>query len=168
MDSNKPTGLNEVYLRAAYADYPSCEVKNNFATMCRMFSYHYSQQTTSSQSQYSAKDLLGLFSKSVGIETIFFLPNYFRWTLLTHSSNISFANTTDALLDLMNYMFRLQNKGHIISEFKVTYFLTSYRNFWTTRLPYESLSFCTRFALFDKTKDWAGYAPAGVISGMAG
>lgn len=140
--------LNQAYQRAAYADYPHCEVRNNFATMCRMFTYHYNQlQKQQSDQRYSIKDLLGLFTKSLGIETIFFLPNYFRWTLLVQSSNISFANTTDALLDMMTYMFRLQNKE--VSEFKVSYFLTSYRNFWTTRLPYESLSFCTRFAMFE-------------------
>ena len=140
--------LNQAYQRAAYADYPHCEVRNNFATMCRMFTYHYNQlQKQQSDQRYSIKDLLGLFTKSLGIETIFFLPNYFRWTLLVQSSNISFANTTDALLDIMTYMFRLQNKE--VSEFKVSYFLTSYRNFWTTRLPYESLSFCSRFAMFE-------------------
>ena len=140
--------LNQAYQRAAYADYPHCEVRNNFATMCRMFTYHYNQlQKQQSDQRYSIKDLLGLFTKSLGIETIFFLPNYFRWTLLVQSSNISFANTTDALLDMMTYMFRLQNKE--VSEFKVSYFLTSYRNFWTTRLPYESLSFCSRFAMFE-------------------
>jgi len=144
--------LNQAYQRAAYADYPHCEVRNNFATMCRMFTYHYNQlQKQQSDQRYSSKDLLGLFTKSLGIETIFFLPNYFRWTLLVQSSNISFANTTDALLDMMNYMFRLRNKE--VSEFKVSYFLTSYRNFWTTRLPYESLSFCTRFAMFEWSKD---------------
>ena len=35
--------LNQAYQRAAYADYPHCEVRNNFATMCRMFTYHYNQ-----------------------------------------------------------------------------------------------------------------------------
>ena len=43
-------------------------------------------------------------------ETLFYLPNHLRQTILVNSSKISFANKDAALLDLMNVMFRI-NRG---------------------------------------------------------
>ena len=40
-------------------------------------------------------------------ETLFYLPNHLRQTILVNSSKLSFASKDAALLDLMNVMFRI-------------------------------------------------------------
>ena len=83
-----------------------------------------------------------------------------------NSNNISFAKTDAALLDLMNYMFRLNDRSRPATEFKISYFLSCYSKFWTSCLPYESLSFCSRMLIFDQTRKDLGTAFAGVLSGL--
>ena len=43
-------------------------------------------------------------------ESLFYLPNHLRQTILVNSSFMNFANRNNALLDLMNAMFRI-NQG---------------------------------------------------------
>lgn len=51
-----------------------------------------------------------IIGASAIFETIFYLPNHFRQSVLVNSSNLSFVNRNDALLDLMNVMFKI-NRG---------------------------------------------------------
>jgi len=68
------------------------------------------------------------------IETVFYLPNHFRQSILVNSNKISFANKDQALLDLMNIMFKLshthQANGGVIQEFKISNFFACYRPFF--------------------------------------
>jgi len=43
-------------------------------------------------------------------ETLFYLPNHFRQTILVNSSFMNFLSRDAALLDLMNVMFKI-NRG---------------------------------------------------------
>lgn len=112
--------------------------------------------------------IIGLFGSSLAIETIFYLPNHFRQTVLVNSNNISFVKSDAALLDLMNYMFHLNTNSEVIQEFRIAYFLRCYSHFWTSVLPYETLSFCSRSYLFSQMRDQIGYLPAGFIAGATG
>lgn len=107
-----------------------------------------------------------MLTSSIAIETIFYLPNHFRQTVLVNSNNISFAKSDVALLDLMNYMFKLNNRSRPISEFKISFFLSCYSHFWKTTLPYEAFSICGRMFLFEQTKKEIGIVPAGILSGI--
>ena len=53
-------------------------------------------------------------AKTVGVcalfESLFYLPNHLRQTILTNSSFMNFASKDAALLDLMNVMFNI-NRG---------------------------------------------------------
>lgn len=72
--------LKENYRRAAFADYESTgrtEIKNNFSTISRLLAGFYTQQSHSSENA-KIKNLMGLISSSLAIETIFYLPNHFR------------------------------------------------------------------------------------------
>ena len=64
-------------------------------------------------------------------ETLFYLPNHLRQTILINSSYMNFANRNDALLDLMNVMFRI-NRGvnAPIQEFRASNFFACYRPFF--------------------------------------
>ena len=44
------------------------------------------------------------------METVFYLPNHFRQTILVNSNSMSFVSKDAALLDLMNVMFKI-NRG---------------------------------------------------------
>lgn len=110
--------------------------------------------------------MFGLITSSFVIETIFYLPNHFRQTVLVNSNNISFAKADIALLDLMNYMFHLNDRNRAVSEFKISYFLACYRHFWTSTLPYETSSFCLRTVSFDYLRNDFGIIPAGILSGI--
>lgn len=83
------------------------------------------------------------------IETLFYLPNRFRLSLMLNTQNIAFTNSENALLSLMPYMFNQQNVAGDI-EFKVRYFLSSYNLFFASTLPYEALSFSLRLKMFEK------------------
>ena len=80
------------------------------------------------------------------IETLFYLPNHFRQALLVNSNTISFTKSSDALLDLMNMMFKINTQGH--TEFKLTHFFAVYRNFFSTTMLYESFSIAGRIKLY--------------------
>lgn len=161
--------LKENYKRAAFADYSSTgqqEIRNALSTTTRLLAkqYFYNENNKTSDSMLSHS--IKLLTASIGIETIFYLPNHFRQTVLVNSNNISFAKTDVALLDLMNYMFKLNDRSRPVSEFRISYFLSCYKHFWTTTLPYESISFCSRMLLFDYTKKELGILPAGILSGI--
>ena len=100
--------LKDSYRRAAYADYPQTQIKNKLATTCRMFAQNYSQQATNKDNLW-VKNGFGLVMSSLAIETIFYLPNHFRQTVMVNSNNISFVKADSALLDLMNYMLKLND-----------------------------------------------------------
>lgn len=69
----------------------------------------------------------------------------------------------------MNYMFRLNDRNKIVSEFKISYFLACYKHFWTSTLLYESGTFCVRTLSFDwmRQKE-VPIVPAGFVSGVLG
>lgn len=69
--------LRDNYRRAAYADYPKTEIKNKFATVCRLLCQQY-KTNDSSKDNIWAKNCFGLIVSSLAIETIFYLPNHFR------------------------------------------------------------------------------------------
>jgi hypothetical protein len=143
--------LKENYRRAAYADYPSqgtMELKNAFSTTSRIFAKKLFAKEETHKEKGLAAQCAGLLTSSIAIETIFYLPNHFRQTVLVNSNNISFAKSDVALLDLMNYMFKLNDRSRPISEFKISFFLSCYSQFWTSTLPYESLSICGRMLIF--------------------
>ena len=62
-------------------------------------------------------------------ETLFYLPNHLRQTILVNSNSLSFVSKDAALLDLINLMFKI-NKGvnAPIQEFRLANFspATSY------------------------------------------
>ena len=92
--------------------------------------------------------------KSIGacalFETLFYLPNHFRQTILVNSSKLSFVNTTEVLLDLMNIMFNINRGTNApIQEFRVFDFFAMYKPFFRATLPYECLSLSLRLMLFD-------------------
>ena len=76
----------------------------------------------------------GQMVHTVGIcglmETLFYLPNHLRQTILVNSSLMSFVSKDAALLDLMNVMFKI-NRGvnAPIQEFKLTNFFACYKPF---------------------------------------
>ena len=86
--------------------------------------------------------------------------------MLVNSNNISFIKADNALLDLMNYMFRLNDQNRPINEFKISNFLSCYRHFWTSTLLYESGTFITRTLVFDYLKKDLGISAAGFLSGV--
>ena len=92
--------------------------------------------------------------KTVGacalFETLFYLPNHFRQTILVNSSKLTFGNTSEVLLDLMNVMFNI-NRGvnTPVQEFRVLDFFACYKPFFGATLPYECLSLSLRLMLFD-------------------
>jgi hypothetical protein len=144
--------LKENYRRAAYADYPSegtMQIKNAFSTTSRLLTKRLFAKGETTRETGMFAQFATLLTSSLAIETIFYLPNHFRQTVLVNSNNISFAKSDVALLDLMNYMFKLNNRSKPISEFRISFFLSCYSNFWTTTLPYESLSICGRIMLFE-------------------
>lgn len=161
--------LKESYRRAAYADYPSegtMLVKNAFSTTSRLLTKRLFAKEEPMKNTGMLAQFAGLITSSLAIETIFYLPNHFRQTVLVNSNNISFAKSDVALLDLMNYMFKLNNRSKPVSEFRISFFLSCYSNFWTTTLPYESLSICGRMMLFENTKKELGIIPSGILSGL--
>lgn len=75
-----------------------------------------------------------MFAKTLGtcgvFETLFYLPNHLRQTILVNSNSISFADKNKALLDLMNVMFKInQGKNAPIQEFRLGNFFSCYRPF---------------------------------------
>lgn len=104
------------------------------------------------------------------VETIFHLPNYFRQTLLVNSNKISFVNRSDALLELMNYMFRLNSQSKPISDFKIKHFLKCYQGFFSSTLIYESIFLASRLQAFSFAKDnlFDNDLVAGAFSGLVG
>ena len=85
------------------------------------------------------------------LETIFYLPNHFRQTILVNSSFMSFASKDAALLDLMNVMFKI-NRGvnAPIQEFRLKNFYACYAPFFRMTLPYETLTLASRMTLFEQ------------------
>ena len=142
------------------------ELKNALSTTSRLFVKRLISEDANQQSTGFTKHLFGLLTSSLAIETIFYLPNHFRQTVLVNSNNISFAKSDVALLDLMNYMFKLNDRSRPISEFRISFFLSCYSKFWTGTLPYESLSICCRMLIFERTKSDLGTLSAGILSGL--
>lgn len=83
------------------------------------------------------------------IETMFYLPNRFRHTVMLNTHNIAYVNSESALLSLMSVMFNMQHQSDV-QEFKLRQFATCYRLFFACTLPYEALSITSRIALMDK------------------
>ena len=84
------------------------------------------------------------------METLFYLPNHLRQTILVNSNHVSFVSKDAALLDLMNVMFKI-NRGvnAPIQEFRLSNFFACYRPFVLQTLPYECLSLGLRLSLFE-------------------
>lgn len=82
------------------------------------------------------------------IETMFYLPNRFRHTVMLNTHNIAFVNSESTLLSLMSVMFNLQHQPDIM-EFKLKQFATCYRLFFACTLPYEALSVTSRIKLHE-------------------
>ena len=84
------------------------------------------------------------------METVFYLPNHFRQTILVNSNSMSFVSKDAALLDLMNVMFKI-NRGEnaAIQEFRLKNFYSMYKPFLSQTLPYECLSLGLRISLFE-------------------
>jgi hypothetical protein len=64
---------------------------------------------------------------------------------------VSFADTSEALLDLMNVMFRLENNVRM-QAFSIKNFFSAYRTFFKMTLPYEASFFFGRTKLFEKVQ----------------
>jgi len=82
-----------------------------------------------------------------------------------NSNLISFQRSSDALLDLMNFMFKLNDQSKPVQEFRLKNFIACYKNFFSTTLVYEAGTFCGRIKLFELLKDKFGIFGAGVLSG---
>lgn len=107
----------------------------------------------------------------MGSETLFYLPNHFRQTIMVNSNLISFAQPTQAVLDMMNVMFRLESSRNSGSQkFTLGNFFAIYRSFFTKTMPYEALSFYLRVMLYKQIKATYETSPysllAGPITGM--
>ena len=129
-----------------YTDFDSgCEVRNNFDTSLRMLlSSNFRKRNTQLDTPFST-----LLLYSAVVETLFYLPNRFSQTVMLNTHNISFATTENALLSLMSVMFNIQSKPDV-QEFKLRQFASCYRLFFTTTLPYETISLCARMKLFEE------------------
>ena len=97
-----------------------------------------------------AGQLIKSVSACAIFESLFYLPNHLRQTILVNSNFMSFANRDAALLDLMNVMFKI-NRGENapIQAFKLSNFFACYRPFFTQTLPYECISIGLRMTIFD-------------------
>jgi DNA-directed RNA polymerase len=52
------------------------------------------------------------------LEAIFYLPNYFRQSMLVHSSMVEFSSRNTGLLSMMDIMFKLEtNNAGAVKEF---------------------------------------------------
>ena len=92
-----------------------------------------------------------LFLASSVVETLFYLPNRFRQSIMLNTHNVAFTSSEGALLSLMSIIFNLQNK-HTIDEFKLKQFYSCYRLFFSSTLIYESMAVALRMKLFDFTQ----------------
>jgi len=90
-----------------------------------------------------------LLGTIVAAETVFYYPNHFRQIILVNSNHVSFADTSEALLDLMNVMFRLESNVRM-QAFSINNFFSSYRTFLKMTLPYETAFLFGRTKLFEK------------------
>ena len=107
-------------------------------------------QTDDGSFQSRIEKFLKITGSCMVIETIFYMPNSFRQTILVNSNHISFLKPNDALLDLMNIMFRIDvDKVAPIREFKAINFLSPYKTFFTSTLFYESILMSARMSAFD-------------------
>lgn len=88
-----------------YADYDQgCEVRNRrFDTVFRALLVQ-SREAKQTQIETPLSTLL-LYSSL--IETIFYLPNRFRQTVMLNTHNVAFTTSESALLSLMSIMFNL-------------------------------------------------------------
>ena len=108
------------------------------------------QKTESTDGSYQMEKFLKLIGASMAMETIFYMPNCFRQSVLVNSNHISFTKPNDALLDLMNVMFKIDKANAApIREFRVINFLAPYKTFFKTTLFYEGLSMGGRIYMFD-------------------
>ena len=131
-------------------------IKNNKATRSRLFVSELQQLLASREYNENGVNLQRLekFLKVVGacmvMETIFYMPNCFRQTILVNSNHISFVKPNDALLDLMNVMFRIdKDKAAPIREFRVINFLAPYKTFFNSTLFYEGIIMGSRMGIFE-------------------
>lgn len=71
---------------------------------------------------------------------------------MLNTSNVAFVSSENALLSLMSIMFNLQNKPDL--EFKIKQFLSCYKLFFTSTLPYEALSMTMRLKLYEEANKY--------------
>ena len=70
--------------------------------------------------------------------------------ILLNSNHVSFIKPNDALLDVMNIMFKIDaDKVAPIREFKAINFLSPYKTFFTSTLFYESILMSIRMCGFE-------------------
>lgn len=180
----------QLYYRCSYADYKpgsdpaTLRAKFALATRTRLMLLSL-QNVRSDQAGLSARDQevarqsltqlagfqrIGQFvAAACASETLFYLPNHFRQTVMLHSNLISFAQPQQALLDVMNTIFKLDSSRNAGSQkFSIGNFFACYRSFFRSTMPYEALSYCLRVKLHEKMKQDSRVAwVAGPAAGMA-
>lgn len=91
----------------------------------------------------------------MAIESIFYLPNRLRQSVLVNSNKISYAKFDEALLDTMADMFYIPREGSLGPStadrvsFRIVNFLSCYKKYFTSTMFYESLSITMRMGLFN-------------------
>ena len=99
------------------------------------------------------------------METLFYLPNCFRQTLLVNSNNISFTQPSEALLDLMNIMFKVDSTKIIeLYDLRLINIFSPYKTFFGSTMFYEGIGMGMRMTLYD-TLEQKGPSTSSFVNG---
>lgn len=108
------------------------------------------QKSESTDLSNMLEKFMKLTGACMAMETIFYMPNCFRQSVLVNSNHISFTKPNDALLDLMNVMFKIDKANAApIREFRVINFLAPYKTFFKSTLFYEGFVMGGRICMYD-------------------
>ena len=96
---------------------------------------------------------------SLGLETLFYLPNRFRNVVLLNSVALDTTSSENALLGAMKYMFNLEQGVPGGNAFSIRNFMQCYAHFFRSTMVYEAGSFCVRNLAYQQLKqgsmlDW--------------
>ena len=84
------------------------------------------------------------------IDTVFYLPQRFRYCTLTEAFRVNCSSSQSFLLGLMKSMFSMDGTLGGIKDFSIRNFINCYSHFFRSTMLYSSLSICARTILYDK------------------
>ena len=125
------TPIIDLFKKTKYLDEAN-QIPNNLDTRIRLTmqdlqEYKYTNQVIPFyQSQTLGINPFKLLVYNFGVETLFYLPNRFRYTVLTESLRIDLSSGQNALLGTMKQMFNLNDTLAGIREFSIANFMRCY------------------------------------------